>query len=114
MTLVYGVQVLSPTTGLVNAGAVIGSIPFTAPHQVLGVIAVVSTPCCVASCHILSNAIARAVSELFSLHPPLMLCSNQGATLPDVFNQFIMLGMQVHAMLCRDLPIPHSQQMLCV
>jgi chloride channel 2 len=46
--------VLSPTTGLVNAGAVIGSIPFTAPHQVLG-----------------------------------------GATLPDVFNQFIMLGMQV-------------------
>merc|ERR1712216_639560 len=46
--------VLSATTGLGDAGSVIGRIPYTAPHQVV-----------------------------------------EGATLPDVFNQFIMLGMQV-------------------
>jgi len=46
--------VLSATTGLGDAGSVIGKIPYSAPHQVV-----------------------------------------EGATLPDVFNQFIMLGMQV-------------------
>ena len=46
--------VLSATTGLGDAGTVIGKIPYSAPHQVV-----------------------------------------EGATLPDVFNQFIMLGMQV-------------------
>jgi len=46
--------VLSATTGLGDAGAVIGHIPYSAPYQVV-----------------------------------------QGATVPDVLNQFIMLGMHV-------------------
>jgi len=46
--------VLPQTTGLGDAGSVIGRIPYSAPHQVV-----------------------------------------EGATLPDVFNQFIMLGIQV-------------------